>query len=132
MVKIVDGTLALGSQLLGGAAEDDEGRALKFQSVEGAIIPTYSTRMNTTDGSGIVKIYTFSLEDTPIRVSVIRKTVEEIKAEEEQAAAVAKKAAEDEAAAQRRSKALQETQQTFTKTEKAFKTVSAANKPNKK
>src|SRR6266496_4336739 len=131
MVKIVDGTLALGSQLLGGAAEDDEGRALKFQSVEGAIIPTYSTRMNTTDGSGIVKIYTFSLEDTPIRVSVIRKTAEEIKAEEEQAVTAAKKEA-DEAAAQRRSKALQETQQTFTKTEKAFKTVSAANKPNKK
>jgi len=131
MVKIVDGTLALGSQLLGGAAEDDEGRALKFQSVEGAIIPTYSTRMNTTDGSGIVKIYTFSLEDTPIRVSVIRKTAEEIKAEEEQAVTAAKKEA-DEAAAQRRSKALQETQQTFTKTEKAFKTVSAPQKSNNK
>lgn len=153
MVKIQDGQLIVGSKALSGEAEDDEGKPLKFEAVEGALVPTWAAKANMNDGSGRVRFYSFGLEDTNVRVSVITKTAEEIKAEE-QAAVAAKKEA-DETAAKSRKEALEATQQKQSekieseedkaekrgkqeqqpqpaKTEKAFKTVSAAKNDDNK
>ena len=137
MVKVQDGQQILGSQALGGGAEDDEGKPLKFEQVQTGTggVPTWTAKANMNDGSGRTRFYTFGLADTNVRVSIITKTPEEIKAEE-QATVAAKKEA-DEAAAKTRKETLSATQQQKQeepqppKTEKAFKTVSSQ-KNNKK
>jgi hypothetical protein len=143
MVKIQDGQLIVGSKALSGEAEDDDGKPLKFEAVQGALVPTWAAKANMNDGSGRVRFYSFGLEDTNVRVSVITKTAEEIKAEE-QAAVAAKKEA-DESAAKSRKEALEATQkreeqqqpkqqkqQEQPKTEKAFKTTAVPQNKNKK
>ena len=126
MVKVQDGQLILGGQALSGAAEDDEGKPIKFEAVEGAVIPAYQAKVDMKDGSGRAKFYSFSLADTNVRISVVTKTPEEMKAEEEgsktsAAAAVAKTTTAEK-------KQEQQEPQPAPKTEKAFKTTPADNK----
>lgn len=121
MVKVQDGQQILGSQALGGGAEDDEGKPLKFEPVEGAAVPAYTAKVDMKDGSGRTKFYSFSLADTNVRVSVVTKTPEEMKAEKEGSKTAA-------AAPEAEKKREQPQQQPAPKTEKAFKTTPADNK----
>ena len=70
VVKIEDGSLVPAQELLSGAAQDPDGKALKFTEVKDAPMPTYTAKSKMDDGSGRTRVYTFSIENTNVRVSM--------------------------------------------------------------
>ena len=80
MVKLQDGSMVPASELLNGSAEDEEGNQLKFTEVKGATYPTYESKSKMKDGSNRMRTYTFSLDETLVKVSVSQVEEEEEKA----------------------------------------------------
>jgi hypothetical protein len=70
VVKVEDGSLVPAQELLSGAAQDPDGKALKFTEVKDAPMPTYTAKSKMDDGSGRTRVYTFSIENTNVRVSM--------------------------------------------------------------
>ena len=70
VVKIEDGSLVPAQELLSGAAQDPDGKPLKFTEVKDATMPTYQAKSKMDDGSGRTRVYTFSIENTNVRVSM--------------------------------------------------------------
>lgn len=70
VVKIEDGSLVPAQELLSGAAQDPDGKPLKFTEVKDAPMPTYTAKSKMDDGSGRTRVYTFSIENTNVRVSM--------------------------------------------------------------
>ena len=70
VVKVEDGSLVPAQELLSGAAQDPDGKALKFTEVKDAPMPTYQAKSKMDDGSGRTRVYTFSIENTNVRVSM--------------------------------------------------------------
>jgi hypothetical protein len=120
LVKLQDGSTVLASTLLSGDAQDDEGNPLRFEQVQGAPFPTWSTTKQMGDGSGRTKVYSFGLENTNVRVSVSIITPEQQK--QQQTEAATRRAEESKLAKQ-----SQSTTTTTPTTEKAFKTTSLTN-----
>jgi hypothetical protein len=91
MVKVHDGSLVPASELLSGAAEDDEGNPLKFKDVKDATFPTYEAKSKVPDDTGRMRTYRFSFEDTNVTVHMAISESGEEKAEAAKAAAEEKK-----------------------------------------
>lgn len=70
MVKLQDGSMVSATELLNGSAEDAEGNQLKFTEVKGATYPTFEAKSKLKDGTNRMRTYTFSLDDTLVRVSM--------------------------------------------------------------
>jgi hypothetical protein len=129
MVKIEDGSTIALSRLLNGEGQDDAGNPIRFEEsttqspvVGGVGIPSYqATAPLAGDAEGRLKLYTFSLEDTLVKVSVAVRTKEEI--DQLKSAAEARRQEEIKAAGEEAEDTEEDTTET-PKTEKSFKTVS--------
>jgi hypothetical protein len=107
MVKVHDGSLVPASELLSGAAEDDEGNKLEFKDVKNAAFPTYECKTKVPDDSGRTRVYRFSFEDTNVTVHM---SILEPGAEGQEKAAEAKAAAEEKKEQKSTEKAFKETE----------------------
>jgi hypothetical protein len=134
MVKIEDGALISAAKLLSGEGQDDSGNPLKFEesrnspsTVGGVAIPSYyAIAPLASDADNRLKMYTFSLEDTLVKVSVATRSQEEINqfksAAEERSKSLEQQQQQSEEPKQQEEE--EEEEATQPTTEKAFKTVS--------